>query len=82
MNVDLAEQASLPQPGLHFLTNMWDLVDVFPALAQQPIRFLDGGCIPRNFASHRCFFYKQPATGLDKPGDTFEGALGVWELHA
>ena len=38
VNVDLAKQASLPQPAPHFLTDPWDLVVGFTVFAQQPIR--------------------------------------------
>ena len=80
VNVDLAERASLPQPGLHFLAYPRILTVGFPSLAQQTDRRTNGWRIAGDIACERDIFCKEPPAGLDEPNYAFEGTFGVRKL--
>jgi len=80
VNVDLAERANLPQPGLYFLAYPRVLTVGFPELAQQTERRPNGWRITRDIAGDSNIFCKEPPTGFDEPGYAFEGTFGVRKL--
>jgi len=80
VNVDLAERASLQQPGLHFLAYPRILTVGFPGLVQQTDRRTNGWRIARDIARDRNIFCKEPPTGLDEPGYAFEGTFGIRKM--
>jgi len=82
MNDDLAERASLPEPGLQFLADPQVLAIGFPDLAQQSIHRPNSGRVPHYFASDLRLFCEEPPAGLHQSRDTFKNTLGVRELRA
>ena len=82
VSVDLAERASLPQPGCNFLACPRVLTVGFPGFAQQTDRRPNGWRITRDIAGDRDIFRKEPPAGLDESGYAFEGTFGILELCA
>ena len=82
MNVDLAERASLPEPGLQPLANPQVLALGSPDLAQQCACLPNSGRVPYDFAGQLHLFYEEPPVGLHQSGDTFKNTLGDRELRA
>lgn len=80
VNVDLAECASLPQPGLQFRGDPRVLAVGFPVLVKQLDCRPKCGHILINHLADPYLFYEEPAAGLDELGDALEDALGVREL--
>ena len=68
VHVDLAERASLPQPGFQVLANP---TIGFPVLTQQLVFSPNGGSIPLDVASDCRIFYEEPPTGFHQSGDAF-----------
>jgi len=68
VNVDLAERASLAQPGLDFLARTRVLTVGFPGLVQQTDRRPNGWRIARDIGGNRNIFCKEPPARLDEPG--------------
>ena len=81
VNVDLAERASLPQPGLHFLAYPRILTVGFPRLVQQTDRRTNGWRIAGDIACDRNIFCEEPPAGLDEPNYAFEGTFGIRKLR-
>jgi len=81
VNVDLAERASLAQPGLDFLACPRVLTVGFPGLVQQTDRRPNGWRITRDIAGDGNVFCEEPPAGLDEPGYAFEGTFGIRKLR-